>query len=148
MTVRTSSVATVIKRLTGANLEATREFLLRDCFVPGKGFSSQYAGQGTVSCTTSAICIYALSETGHLTQRQKRGFTRVLLAFRAAMQVEEAGAFPRTTGGELSAWTTVRLPRTIRWRCFISATSQTRGSETGGLINAKSSGQRPGPPLW
>src|SRR3989441_5245979 len=85
MTVRTSSVATVIKRLTGANLEATREFLLRDCFVPGKGFSSQYAGQGTVSCTTSAICIYALSETGHLTQRQKRGFTRVLLAFRAAM---------------------------------------------------------------
>jgi hypothetical protein len=75
--VRTSSVPAVIKRLTGANLDATRNFLFREGFAPGKGFWSQYAGQGTVSCATSAVCIYALSETGELTQRQKSEFERV-----------------------------------------------------------------------
>src|SRR5436309_8267208 len=49
-----------IKRLTGADLNATRSFLLKECFVQGKGFSSQYAGKGGVSCTTTAICVYAL----------------------------------------------------------------------------------------
>jgi hypothetical protein len=96
----------LIKRLTGVNLEATRQFLLQDCFVPGKGFSSQYAGQETVSCATSAICTYALSETGKLSRRQKREFQRVLLGFRATVPTEQAGAFPRTTGGEPSTWTT------------------------------------------
>ena len=104
--MRTGSVPAMIKRLTGADLEATRRFLLRDCFIPGRGFSSQYAGQGTVSCTTSAICMYALSETGPLTQAQKRDFRRVLLAFRANVPEKQVGAFPRTTGGEPSAWTT------------------------------------------
>jgi hypothetical protein len=104
--MRTSSVRAEIKRLTGADLEATREFLLRDCYIPGKGFSSQYAGQGTVSCATSAICIYALSETGQLSHSQKQEFQRILLAFRATVPAEQVGAFPRTTGGEPSAWTT------------------------------------------
>ncbi len=31
----------LIKRLTGVNLEATRQFLLQDCFVPGKGQGPQ-----------------------------------------------------------------------------------------------------------
>jgi hypothetical protein len=99
-------IPAVIKRLTGVNFEATREFLLRECLVPGKGFWSQYVGQGTVSCSTSAICIYALSETGQLNRRQKREFQRILLGFRAAVPPEQAGAFPRTTGGEPSTWTT------------------------------------------
>jgi hypothetical protein len=46
MVVRTSSVPAVIKRLTGANLDATRNFLFREGFVPRKGFWSQYADQG------------------------------------------------------------------------------------------------------
>ena len=96
----------LIKRLTGADIEATRQFVLRDCFVPGEGFWSQYAGQGAVSCTTSAICIYALSETGHLNRHQRREFQRILLGFRATVPAEQAGAFPRTTGGEPSTWTT------------------------------------------
>jgi len=106
MTAITNKLRTVIKRLGGGNLEATRSYLLRDCFIPGKGFPSQYAGRATMSCTTSAICIYALSETGQLTQTQKREFERLLLAFRAAVPSEHGGAFPRTTGGEPSAWTT------------------------------------------
>jgi len=72
----------VIKRLTGADLDATRAFLRKQCFVKGKGFWSQYAGQEMVSCTTTAICVYALSETGPLTLREKDEFQRVLLAFR------------------------------------------------------------------
>jgi hypothetical protein len=59
-----------------------------------------------VSCSTSAICIYALSETGELTQRQKNEFERVLLDFRSTVPGQEAGAYPRTTGREPSAWTT------------------------------------------
>jgi hypothetical protein len=106
MAVRASSIPTIIKRLTGADLESTLKFLLRDCFLPGKGFSSQYVGKGTVSCSTSAICIYALSETGELTQRQKHEFERVLLDSRATAPGEEAGAYPRTTGREPNAWTT------------------------------------------
>src|SRR5882762_10457749 len=102
----TSEIRAVIKRLAGADLEATRHFLLRQCFIPGKGFSAQYAGQTTVSCATSAICIYALSETGQLTRAQRSNFERLLLAFRATMPSEQTGAFPRTTGGEPSAWTT------------------------------------------
>jgi hypothetical protein len=101
-----NGIQKVIKRFTGADLEATRKFLLRECFIPGKGFSSQYAGQPNVSCTTSAICIYALSETGPLTVTQKRNFERTLLAFRASVPPEQAGAFPRTTAAEPNVWTT------------------------------------------
>ena len=100
-----SAIQKTIKRSTGADLKAIREFLLRECFIPEKGFSSQYAGQATVSCTTSAICIYALSETGPLTQIQKHNFERLLFAFRHT-EPEHAGAFPRTTGGEPNVWTT------------------------------------------
>ena len=96
----------VIKRLTGTDLDATRAFLRKQCFVEGKGFSSQYAGEGRVSCTTTAICIYALSETGPLTSLEKDDFQRVLLAFRRNSPADHAGAFPRTTGESPSAWTT------------------------------------------
>ena len=106
MAERGTSVQSVVKRLTGADLGAAREFLLRECYVRGKGFSSQYAGQGTVSCTTSAICIYALSETSRLSPSEKREFERVLLTFRLAVPEQAVGAFPRTTGGEASTWTT------------------------------------------
>ena len=95
-----------IKRLTGVDLDATRAFLRNQCFVKGKGFSSQYAGQEIVSCTTTAICAYALSETGPLTQKEKNEFQRVLLAFRRNSPADDAGAFPRTTGQTASAWTT------------------------------------------
>ncbi len=100
-----SKTARVVKRLTGADIDATRAFLRSQCFVPGKGFSSQYAGQETISCTTTAICVYALSETGPLTQQEMDGFQRVLLAFRLD-GADQAGAFPRTTGKTPSAWTT------------------------------------------
>src|SRR5205823_3433725 len=63
-----ATTSVVIKRLTGADLAATRSFLLKECFVPGQGFWSQYADHGTVSCTTTAICAYALAETGPLTK--------------------------------------------------------------------------------
>jgi hypothetical protein len=92
-----------IKRLTGADLSATRRFLLEKCFVPGQGFLSQYVGQSTLSCATTAICIYALCEMGQLTQQQKVEFRDVLLRFR---KVGGAGAFPRTTGAAPSVWTT------------------------------------------
>jgi hypothetical protein len=95
----------VIKRLTGADLDATRAFLRKQCFVEGKGFSPQYAGHG-VSCTTTAICVYALSETGPLTQQEKDEFQRVLLAFRFDRPTDQEGAFPRTTGQVPCAWTT------------------------------------------
>jgi hypothetical protein len=98
-------IAPVIKRLTGADLDATRAFLRKQCFVKGQGFSSQYADQGRVSCATTAICVYALSETGPLTQQQKDEFQGVLLAFRRNLPADDAGAFPRTTG-DASAWTT------------------------------------------
>ena len=96
----------VVRRLTGTDLGATRRFLLKECFVPGHGFSSQYGGQLTVSCTTTAICAYSLSEAGLLTARQKIEFQRVLLAFRLTDPPNQAGAFPRTTGGAPTAWTT------------------------------------------
>jgi len=96
----------IIKRLTGVDLDATRSFLRTQCFVEGKGFSSQYAGQGVVSCTTTAMCVYALSETGPLTQPEKSEFQRILLAFRLNSPSGQAGAFPRTTGQTPSAWTT------------------------------------------
>ncbi len=96
----------IIKRLTGVDLDATRSFLRTQCFVEGKGFSSQYAGQGVVSCTTTAMCVYALSETGPLTQPEKSEFQRILLAFRRNSPSGQAGAFPRTTGQTPSAWTT------------------------------------------
>jgi hypothetical protein len=96
----------IIKRLTGADLDATRAFLRKQCFVKGKGFWSQYAGQEMVSCTTTAICVYALSETGPLTLREKDEFQRVLLAFRRNSPTDQAGAFPRTTGQAPSTWTT------------------------------------------
>jgi hypothetical protein len=95
-----------IKRFTGADLDATRSFLRKRCFVEGQGFSSQYADQGRVSCTTTAICVYALSETGPLTQQEKDEFQRVLLAFRRNHPADLAGAFPRTTGEAPSVWTT------------------------------------------
>jgi len=96
----------VVKRLTGVDLEATRSFLGKQCFVTGQGFSSQYAGQEKVSCATTAICAYALSETGRLTQQEKAEFQRVLLAFRGKRPTDHAGAFPRTTGKAPSVWTT------------------------------------------
>jgi hypothetical protein len=74
----------------------------------GKGFSSQYAGQETVSCATSAICIYALSETGQLSHSQKHEFQRVLLAFRETVPAEQAGASPSATEEDPSAWTTAQ----------------------------------------
>jgi hypothetical protein len=101
-----ANTSPVIKRLTGADLDDTRAFLRKHCFVEGKGFSSQYAGQGIVSCTTTAICVYALSETGPLTQQQKDDFQGVLLAFRRNSPADQAGAFPRTTGQAPCAWTT------------------------------------------
>jgi hypothetical protein len=100
------SIVASIKRLTGVDLDATRAFLLNQCFVTGKGFWSQYAGEGTISCTTTAMCVYALSQTGSLTKAQKEEFQRVLLAFRRTAPPEDAGAFPRTTGEAPSAWTT------------------------------------------
>jgi len=109
MVARNGTIRAVIKRLTGVDLDATRDFLLRECFVPGKGFYSQYAGQGTTSCTTSAICAYVLSETGQLTLYQRREFGRVLLAFRATASGEHAGGFPRTTAGEVNSWTTAQV---------------------------------------
>jgi len=75
-------------------------------FVPRKGFWSQYAGQGTVSCATSAICIYALSETAELTQRQKSEFERVLLAFGATAPAAHGRCLSEDPGEEPSAWTT------------------------------------------
>lgn len=96
----------VVKRLTGVDLGATRAFLLNQCFVAGRGFWSQYAGQGTISCTTTAICVYALAATGRLTKAQKDEFRRVLLAFRRTEAGKDAGAFPRTTGEAPSVWTT------------------------------------------
>jgi hypothetical protein len=94
---------TVIKRLVGIDPVVSRDFLLEESYVPGQGFWSQYVGLGAVSCATTAICAYALSEMGSLTPQQKREFQRVLLAFRLA---DPAGAFPRTTGGTASTWTT------------------------------------------
>jgi len=49
--------------------------------------------------------VYALSETGPLTQQEKDEFQRVLLAFGRNLPADQAGAFPRTTG-DASAWTT------------------------------------------
>jgi len=95
----------VIKRLTDADLGATRAFLREQCFVKGQGFTSQYAGEGRFSCAATAICAYALSETGQLTQREKDGFQHVLLALGRKLPADQAGAFPRTTG-DASAWTT------------------------------------------
>ncbi len=71
-----------------------------------KGFSSQYAGQDIFSCSTTAICVYGLSETGLLTQQEKNKFQRVLLGFRLNSPASQAGAFPRTTGRTPSAWAT------------------------------------------
>jgi len=36
-----AKISPVIKRLMGADLDATRAFLRRQCFVEGTGFSSQ-----------------------------------------------------------------------------------------------------------
>src|SRR5271157_3537479 len=91
----TASTPPLIKRLTVVDLDATRAFLRKQCCVEGQGFSSQYAGQGKVSCTTTAICVYALSETGSLTEQEKEEFQRVLLAFRRNDPADQAGAFPR-----------------------------------------------------
>jgi len=99
------TTSSVIKRLTGADLDATREFLRKQCYVEGRGFLSQYPDQGRVSCATAAICVYALSETGPLAQQEKDEFQRVLLAFRRNLTADHAGAFPRTTG-DAGAWTT------------------------------------------
>jgi len=96
----------IIKRLTGADLRGTRTFLLKECFARGEGFWSQYAGHGSVSCTTTAICVYALCETGELAEQQKLEFQRLLLGFRREHPTDQAGAFPRTTGGAPSVWTT------------------------------------------
>lgn len=96
----------VIKHLTGADIDATRAFLRKQCFLEGKGFSSQYAGQKTISCTTTAICEYALSETGPLTLQEKEEFQRILLAFRRNSPPDQAGAFPRSTGQTACVWTT------------------------------------------
>lgn len=105
---RRATIPALVKRHTGIDLAATRAFLLNDCFIPGQGFRSQYVEQSTVSCTTSAICIYALSRTGTLTRRQAREFERLLLASRLTEPADQAGAFPRTTGGTASAWTTAQ----------------------------------------
>ena len=96
----------IIQRLTGVDLNATRAFLIRECLVDKKGFSSQYAGDKTISCTTTSICLYALSEMGLLTQQQKQSFQRLLLSFRLNTPTQQVGAFPRTTGQTASAWTT------------------------------------------
>jgi hypothetical protein len=103
---KTATASSVIKRLTGVDLDAARAFLRKQCFVDGQGFSSQYAGEGRVSCTTTAICAYALSQTGPLTQHDKDEFQRALLAFSRNLPADQAGAFPRTTGQAPSAWTT------------------------------------------
>jgi hypothetical protein len=85
------------------DLNATLAFLLEDGLVKGKGFWSQYAGQGKVSCTTTAICVYALAEMGQLAPKDKQVFQSILLAFR-----DQTGAFPRSTGGTPSTWTTAQ----------------------------------------
>jgi len=105
---KSTSAAThlLVKRLTGADLAAARNFLLSKGFARGEGFWSQYAGQATVSCTTTAICVYALSQTGRLTNDQVREFREVLSAFRYSDPIERAGAFPRTTGSAPNTWTT------------------------------------------
>lgn len=98
-----SNASSIVKRLLGIDPAAARDFLLKEAFVAGQGFWSQYVGRGAVSCTTTAICAYALAEMGALTQQQKREIQRLVLAFRLA---SPSGAFPRTTGGTPSAWTT------------------------------------------
>lgn len=105
MSSRTATVHTVVKRHTGIDQAATRAFLLNECFIPGRGFRSHYADQATVSCTTTAICIYALCEIGAVTRQQKREFEKVLLGFRLNGS-SQAGAFPRTTEQTASVWTT------------------------------------------
>jgi hypothetical protein len=102
----TATTVGVVKRLTGVDLGATRAILLNECFVAGRGFWSQYAGQGTISCTTTAICVYALAATGRLTKAQKDQFRGALLAFRRTELGKDTGAFPRTTGEAPSVWTT------------------------------------------
>jgi hypothetical protein len=102
---RPATLPAIIKRHTGIDLAATRAFLLNDCFIPGQGFRSHYADQSTVSCATTAICIYALCETGALTRQQQRAFEQVLLRFRLN-DTPQAGAFPRTTEQTASVWTT------------------------------------------
>jgi hypothetical protein len=62
-----------------------------------------------VSCTTTAFCVYALSETGSLTQKDKKDFERMLLAFCRTSPEDQAGAFPRTTGEAPCAWTTAQV---------------------------------------
>ena len=101
---KTKTAVLDVKHLTGVDLGAALTFLRQRCFVAGKGFSSQYAGQAA-SCTTTAICLYALSEIGTLSTQEKADFQKILLAFRRNSPSEE-GAFPRTTGEQPSAWTT------------------------------------------
>jgi len=96
----------LIKTLTGGDLDAARRFLLKKGFAPAQGFWSQYAGRGKISCATTAICVYALAETGPLTIRQRQDFQRVLLAFRRTDAPELVGAFPRTSGEAVNVWTT------------------------------------------
>jgi hypothetical protein len=105
MSSRTSTVDSAVKRHTGIDLAATRAFLLNECFIPGQGFRSHYADQATVSCSTTAICMYALSEIGALTRQQQREYEKVLLGFRLSGS-PQAGAFPRTSEHTASVWTT------------------------------------------
>ena len=60
----------------------------------------QYAGQAIVSCSTTAICVYALSETGPLTQQEKNQVPAGLPTFRLNSPADQAGAFPRIIGGK------------------------------------------------
>jgi hypothetical protein len=83
-----------------------RESFFVSSALEGRGFSSQYAGQREVSCTTTATCIYALAETGPLTEEDRSEFQRLLLAFRQDRPLDQAGTFPRSTGGTPSSWTT------------------------------------------
>ena len=74
-----------IKHLTGADLDLARAFLRQRCYVAGEGFSSQYEGQ-EVSCTTTAICVYALSETSLLTKKRRTSSKRYCCGFAARAQ--------------------------------------------------------------
>src|SRR6266446_7797641 len=96
----------LVKRLAGVEIDAIRPLLMRQCFVEGKGFSAQYPGDRTTSCATTAICLYALSEMGLLSDPERKSFLNLLLSLRVSNTTTNAGAFPRTTSGTSSVWTT------------------------------------------
>ncbi len=103
---RQPTIAELVRQLTGIDLSAVRRFLRDEAYRRGEGFYSHYPGQGAVSCTSTAICSYALSETQRLKPAERRGFLDALLAFRSKTKTDSGRAFPRTTDLQPSTWAT------------------------------------------